>query len=372
MSDKIHVGTRKGLFTIVRDGSGGWDVARSAFLSDNVPMVLADFRTDTIFAALAHSHFGGKLHRSTDGGTTWEEVNTPAYPERPEGTEPDRDAFGREIPWNLKLIWELTAGGADQPDVLWCGTLPGGLFKSTDRGTSWHLVTSLWEDPRRKEWFGGGYDYPGIHSITVDPRDSNRVVLGVSCGGVWETLNGGDSWDLRADGLWAEYMPPDRRDDPTIQDPHRVVRCAAEPDAMWTQHHNGVFRTTDAAASWREIKDVPPSNFGFAVAVHPTDPDTAWFVPAVDDESRIPVDGQVVVSRTTDGGASFDVLREGLPQHHAYDLVFRHALDVDMTGERLVFGSTTGSLWVSEDSGDSWITVATHLPPIYCTRFVEP
>ena len=369
MSDVIHVGTRKGLFTIARDDNGGWDVRQAAFLSDNVPMVLADARTDTIFAALAHGHFGGKLHRSMDRGVTWEELNAPAYPERPEGAEPDRDGIGREVPWKLKLIWELAAGGTDQPDVLWCGTLPGGLFKSTDRGASWRLVASLWEDPRRKEWFGGGYDYPGIHSVTVDPRDSNRVVLGVSCGGVWETLDGGDSWDLRADGLWAEYMPPDRRNDPTIQDPHRIVRCAEEPEAMWTQHHNGVFRTTDGAASWQEIKDVPPSNFGFAAAVHPIDPDTAWFVPAVDDESRIPVDGQVVVSRTTDGGASFDVLREGLPQHHAYDLVFRHALDVDMTGERLVCGSTTGSLWVSEDGGDSWITVATHLPPIYCARF---
>lgn len=369
MSDVIHVGTRKGLFTVTRKANGAWDVVETAFLSDNVPMLLADSRTGTIFVALAHGHFGGKLHRSVDGGATWEEVAAPAYPELPESAEPDRDAFGREIPWKLKLIWELADGGADRPDVLWCGTLPGGLFKSENRGSSWHLVTSLWEDPRRKEWFGGGYDYPGIHSITVDPRDSDRVVVGVSCGGVWETSDGGGSWDLRANGMWAEYVPPERREDPTIQDPHRIVRCAAAPDAMWAQHHNGVFRTTDAATTWHEVKNVPPSNFGFAAAVHPHDSNTAWFVPAVDDDSRIPVDGQLVVSRTHDGGGSFEVLREGLPQHHAYDLVFRHALDVDQTGYRLVMGSTTGSLWVSEDGGDSWITVSTHLPPVYCTRF---
>ncbi len=371
MSDRIHVGTRKGLFTVERDGTGGWDVVDTAFLSDHVPMVLADPRNDTILAALAHGHFGGKLHRSTDNGSTWEECDAPAYPEREEGAEPDRDAFGREWPWKLGLIWELTAGGSDQPGVVWGGTIPGGLFKSDDGGTSWQMVLSLWEDPRRKEWFGGGYDYPGIHSVTVDPRDSNRLVLGVSCGGVWETLDGGMSWDLRADGMWAEYMPPDRKNDPTIQDPHRIARCDAHPDAMWVQHHNGVFRTTDGAKTWQEVKDVPPSNFGFAVAVHPEDPDTAWFVPAIDDEQRLPVDGKVVVTRTRDGGVSFDVLREGLPQHHAYDLVFRHAMDVDESGERLVFGSTTGSLWVSEDGGNSWITVSTHLPPVYCTRFVR-
>jgi hypothetical protein len=114
---------------------------------------------------------------------------------------------------------------------------------------------------------------------------------------------------------------------------------------------------------------VPPSHFGFAVAVHPHDGDTAWLVPAIKDERRIPVDGKVVVVRTRDGGKSFTVLREGLPQQHAYDLVYRHGLAVNTSGETLAFGSTTGSLWVSEDQGDSWQCVSTHLPPIYCVRF---
>jgi hypothetical protein len=105
------------------------------------------------------------------------------------------------------------------------------------------------------------------------------------------------------------------------------------------------------------------------VAVHPYEPDTAWFVPGVRDDSRYPVDGKVVVSRTRDGGQSFDVLREGLPQRHAYDLVYRHCLDIDSSGERLAFGSTTGNLWISEDQGDHWQQVSAFLPPIYCVRF---
>ena len=63
------------------------------------------------------------------------------------------------------------------------------------------------------------------------------------------------------------------------------------------------------------------------------------------------------------------MLREGLPQEHAYDLTFRHALDVDETGDRLAFGSTTGSLWISEDQGDTWQQIMSHLPPVYCVRF---
>jgi photosystem II stability/assembly factor-like uncharacterized protein len=137
---------------------------------------------------------------------------------------------------------------------------------------------------------------------------------------------------------------------------------------LWVQHHNGMFRSTDRGRQWQEIR-AEPSVFGFAVAVHPADPQTAWFVPAVKDECRIPVDGKMVVTRTRDGGKSFEVLREGLPQEHAYDLVFRYALDVDHSGERLAMGSTTGSLWVSEDGGHRWSHVSAHLPPVYQVQF---
>jgi photosystem II stability/assembly factor-like uncharacterized protein len=138
---------------------------------------------------------------------------------------------------------------------------------------------------------------------------------------------------------------------------------------MWVQHHNGIFRSQDAGATFTEISGVEPSVLGFPVAVHPRDPNTAWFVSAIKDEKRYPADGKVVVNRTRDGGRTFDTLTRGLPQEHAYDLVFRHALDVDETGDRLAFGSTTGSLWVSEDAGDSWQTVSRNLPPVYAVRF---
>jgi hypothetical protein len=167
----------------------------------------------------------------------------------------------------------------------------------------------------------------------------------------------------------AAYMPPDQAYDPNAQDPHRVVQCRGNPKAMWAQHHNGIFRTTDGSESWTEVQDVKPSGFGFAVVVHPEDGETAWFVPAIKDEKRIPVGGKVVVTRTRDGGKTFETLTKGLPQEDAYDLVFRHSMDIDGSGTKLAFGSTTGSLWVSEDQGDSWQTVSQHLPPVYAVRF---
>jgi hypothetical protein len=54
--------------------------------------------------------------------------------------------------------------------------------------------------------------------------------------------------------------------------------------------------------------------------VHPREPDTAWFVPGIKDEKRIPPDGKLIVTRTRDGAKSFDVLTKGLPQSHTYDV----------------------------------------------------
>jgi hypothetical protein len=367
VSDRFLVATRKGLFDFRRGERGGdvrWELARISFLGQPVTITLPDRRDGTIYAALNLGHFGVKLHRSSDDGASFEEIAAPRYPEKPQGSD-DR------TPWSLEQVWSLETGGADEPGLLWAGTIPGGLFRSLDRGGSWELVTSLWERPDRLEWTGGGYDHPGIHSICVDPRDSRRIALGISIGGVWRSEDGGRSWEPRSKGMFAAYVPPDLRETPNVQDPHRLAQCQSSPEVFWVQHHNAVFRSSDGAATWVELRDRPPSVFGFAVAAHPHDPDTAWFAPAVKDECRVPVEGRVVVARTRDGGASFELLRRGLPQQHAYDLVYRHGLAVDETGDRLAMGSTTGSLWVSEDQGDSWRCLSTQLPPIDAVRFVS-
>lgn len=368
VSQRCHVATRKGLFTLER-GASGWAIARVSFLGDNCTLAMHDPRTGHLLATLNHGHFGVKMHRSADGGASWEEVGVPAFPPRPADHVPKAPAEGTPAEWALKLVWALAPGGADRPGVVWCGTLPGGLFTSEDGGASWTLNRPLWDDPRREEWFGGGAEQPGIHSICVDPRDSDHVIIGISCGGAWRTRDAGASWAPCGPGMRAEYMPPERQFDVNVQDPHLIAQCGAAPDVLWVQHHNGIFKSVDGAASWTEIAGVSPSVFGFPVAVHPRDADTAWFVPAVKDEKRYPVSGRVVVTRTRDGGKTFEQLTKGLPQEHAYDLVYRHALDVDDTGERLMFGSTTGSLWVSENGGDSWTTVSSNLPPVYAVRF---
>jgi hypothetical protein len=367
--ERLFVATRKGLFTVERAPSR-WEVTRVAFEGDNVPMLLPDVRDGTLYAAIGHGHFGSKLHRSEDGGRNFVEIAAPAYPPKPEG-EIDLDPVrGSELKWSLELVWSLEAGGPDRPGRLWAGTIPGGLFRSDDRGESWQLMRSLWDRPERKKWFGGGMDRPGIHSIAVDPRDSDHVLVGISCGGIWRTRDAGATFTLEGEGLRADYVPPEKAQDKNTQDPHRVVCCRANPDVVWVQHHNGIFRSENGGESFSELHTASPSAFGFALAAHPHDPQTAWFVPAVKDDKRIPVDRRLVVMQTRDGGKTFDVKARGLPDRFAYDVVYRHGLDVDGSGTLLALGSTTGNLWISDDGGDSFSVVSQHLPPIYALRFV--
>lgn len=359
MTDRLYVGSRKGLFELARR-DGAWEIADAHFLGDPVSAVLAA-ADGTVHAALDLGHFGAKLWRC-DGAGAWQELAAPAFPPKPD------DAGDDPHPWSLGKIWALEPGGV--PGRLWAGTMPGGLFRSDDDGQSWSLVETLWRRPERRQWGGvAGGEQPGISAVLVDPRDPADIRLGVSTGGVWASEDTGASWRLINEGMYAEYMPPERRTDPVAQDVHMLARCAARPETVWCQHHNGVFRSTDAGARWGEVTAIRPSKFGFAVACHPRDPDTAWFVPATKDERRIPVDGKLVVARTRDGGRSFEPLSRGLPQRHAYDIVLRHALAVDGEGERLAFGSSSGGLWISEDGGESWTMPEARLPPIAVVRF---
>ena len=368
MAPTVLAATRKGLFFIKRD-SRRWKIESAALLGDPVTMVLAC--GDAIHAAQDMGHFGVKLKRSLDRGDTWEERPVPTYPPKPEDEHDVDPVRNAPVPWSLKTVWSLEHGGPGESDELWCGTIPGGLFRSRDGGNSWSLVESLWNHPQRKQWFGGGADFPGIHSILVDPQDARVIRIGVSCAGLWVSRDDGATWQCEGKGMRAEYMPADLALEPSVQDPHRVVQCREAPDHIWIQHHNGIFRSTDGGVTCTEIETAEPSAFGFAVVVHPDDPQRAWFVPGVKDQQRYPVDGALVVSRTRNGGDSFEILREGLPQKHAYDVVYRHGLDIDESGDRLAFGTTTGNLWVSEDQGDHWQQVSQNLPPIYCVRFAS-
>src|SRR5579863_3743014 len=207
MSERLHVGTRKGLFELARR-NGGWNVVEARFLGDPVSAVLQT-QAGALLAALDLGHFGAKLWRRDPAGA-WAEVATPAFPAKPEGAHDDPH------PWSLGKIWVLEEGGVE--GRIWAGTMPGGLFRSDDGGQSWALDEALWHMPRRRQWNGvAGGEQPGIHSVLVDPRDPEDIRIGVSTGGVWASGDAGLSWRLINRGMYAEYMPPELREEPIAQ-----------------------------------------------------------------------------------------------------------------------------------------------------------
>lgn len=358
MSDRLLLGTNKGLLILERH-NGDWRITCEAHNAIPVSYAAVDRRSGTLWACLDHGHWGRKLHRSPDGGQTWREVPAPAFPEGAEISE------GK--PATVSYLWLIVPGGADQPERLYIGTEPGGLFQSDDGGESFHLVESLWNHPSRKDfWFGGGRDFAGVCAIAVDPRDSRHVYVGVSVGGVFETTDGGQTWHGRNRGLSAEYMPNPDAD--YGHDPHFLALSPSNPDVLWQQNHCGVFRSVDGGQQWHKISQPGgPVNFGFPIAVDPQDERVAWVVPATSDEYRVAVKQALCVSRTDDGGQTWTAFRAGLPQTECYDLVYRHALD--LSGDTLAFGTTTGNVYLSDDRGESWRSLGHHFPPVLSVRF---
>ncbi|MCG3185333.1 MAG: hypothetical protein ICCCNLDF_03548 [Planctomycetes bacterium] len=385
MSDRIILGTRKG--TIFVDKTGGrWKIAHVGQPGNAISYAARDPRTGTIWAALDHGHWGCKLGRSDDGGKTWSDAGQIKYPEGAKYI----DGFGEEgKPPKIKdatlgKIWCIAFGGADQPGRMYAGTIPGGLFVSNDDGASWELNWSLWNhesrggdlrngEPGRSHWFGGGATVDGdsaagIHSIVVDPRDSRRILVGVSCAGVLESTDDGKTWVGRNNGLKATFLPNPEAE--WGHDPHLVSLCPGNPDHLWQQNHCGVFYSSNGGRQWQEVSRVEQGvHFGFPVAVDARDGRTAWLVPGRSDQQRMTLDAGLFVARTQDGGQTWQQLREGLPQERAHDVVYRHALDI--SGDTLVFGSTTGNVYISEDRGESWHTLGNNFPPVYSVRFAE-
>lgn len=365
MSKKLILGTRKGLIILENNGRE-WVASQETFPGVPVSYAMQDHRTGTIWVCADHGHWGQKMYRSDDGGATLTEVTAPKYPEGSTIYNLFVDP-PQETPAAVTYLWTIVPGGDDRPQRLYVGTEPGGVFVSDDNGETFELMEGFWNHPSRaKNWFGGGRDQAGSCSIIVDPRDSDHLYVGVSVGGVYESTDGGQTWHGRNKGLVAEFLP-----DPYAEfghDPHYMTASPSNPDVLWQQNHCGVFRSADRGATWQNIsKPERGIKFGFPIVVDENDDQTAWVVPAISDEIRMAVGGGLFVARTQDGGESWEELRQGLPQQNCYDLVFRHALDI--SGELLAFGSTTGNLFFSADRGESWQTIGAHWPPIYSVRF---
>ena len=118
MSNRLLVGTRKGLFRIEQIGNQHWSIAKTWFLGDPVSMLLAEPGSQRLHAAWDLGPFGVKFRRSEDGGQTWAEAPVPAFPAKPKDVEDKDPMRGIDIPWSTQMVWAMEAS---RPGELWCG-----------------------------------------------------------------------------------------------------------------------------------------------------------------------------------------------------------------------------------------------------------
>jgi hypothetical protein len=356
MQERILAGTAKGLVEYHLNDEGTASFHKVHFLGFSVNLIYFDPNTDRWWVGLSHKHWGQKLHFSDDKGKTWYSIKIPSYKglSLPNGK-----------PAMMRQVWCLQSGGGDDKQGhLWMGTDPGGLFYSEDNGASFHLVEALWNHPSRQkqeQWFGAGSDYPFIHSIVVDPRNTDHVYIAVSCAGVFKTEDGGKSWVPKNKGLKAAYLP-----NPNVEvghDPHRLVMFEAQPDILWQQNHCGIYVSRNAGDLWVEVSG---SNgfpyYGFAIAIDEVDPAKAWVFPVESDENRISPDLKLQVLYTENFGEKWIDTSAGLPSENTFDIVLRHS--AYKKNQSFVMGTANGNLYLQNRRNGNWECLSHNLTKV--------
>jgi hypothetical protein len=360
---RLLVGTRKGLWTVGSADRTEWSVGEPDLFGQIIQHAVVDPRDEHVaLVAASTGHLGPTVMRSVDGGETWVESA------RPPAFEPG-DRLGRA----LTTVFWLTPGHPDHPGTWYAGgASPQGLFRSDDAGEHWEPVTG-WNDHAMWETWcewpeENTPDGSMLHSVIVDPRDADHLYLGLSGGGVFESVSGGADWAPLNKGVAADFFPGPPPE--FGHDPHTVRSHPLDPDRLYQQNHCGIYRLDRPEVEWTRIGDAMPreiGDIGFPIELHPKDPDTAWVFPmdGTDVWPRTSVDGRPAAYVTRDGGATWERQDRGLPDR-AWFTVKRQAMttdDADPVG--VYFGTTSGEVWASRDEGASWTCIAQHLPEIY-------
>ncbi|GAB5525121.1 MAG: hypothetical protein Roseis2KO_29930 [Roseivirga sp.] len=344
---KLITATDKGLL-IYEQIDNEWVLKDIQFIGMPVGCFHHDERNGSWWVAVNHKHWGPKLYKSTNEGETFKEISVPRF---------DHQDL------TLKSIWTIAHGTHDDPNRLYFGVEPAAVFVTPDEGESFQELTGLSQHPSRSSWQGGGKGSknPFLHTILIDPEDTSHLTVGISCAGVFQSYDGGNSWTATNKGLEAFYLP--NSDVEVGHDPHCMQIPDGNPKIIWQQNHCGIYRSEDKGLNWTNVSapnDI--ASYGFAIVADDTDVQKAWVIPAQSDDLRFPYKNQLAVYHTADGGKSWHAQRTGLPQNGSFDLVLRSAF----TGKNstLAFGTNNGNLYASDNRGELWTAISQNLSAV--------
>jgi hypothetical protein len=384
MSVALIVGTDKGA-AVMRSNEGrthwemdalqlpGWRVTASARDAGG-----------RFYVAVSSVVYGAAIVVSDDL-KTWRQLEHPPRYEPTDRGNPGHYRFIRGMDFPaiyteqrryIDQIWRLRAVG----DVLYAGVSEAGLFRSGDRGESWQTVPGLNEHSSRPTWLPGAGGL-GLHSILLDESDPNRMWVGISSAGVFRTDDGGETWAEKNDGVAPDTANVDELGLQGM--PQGVTRieswCAhglasdpANADTIYRQDHHGMHVTSDGGDHWELLESGLPvvelgngrrCVYGFAVALDARS-QTVFSVPLGGDSFRYPADGKLRVYRTQVGDEDWTYGDEGLPDD-CYASVLRGAIAVDgLDPGGAYVGTTAGTVYASNDIGESWTQLPATLPRI--------
>jgi photosystem II stability/assembly factor-like uncharacterized protein len=276
---------------------------------------------------------------------------------------PDPSALIKRMPWrsvgptnNAGRISVVTGVPGD-PLTYYVAGANGGIIKTTNGGTTFKPI----------------FDDAGpasIGAIAVAPSDKNIVYVGTGEGnprnnadvgdGMYKSIDGGEHWTH----IGLEKSDKIARLVIDAKNPDLVYACALGRE--WgPSEERGVFKTTDGGATWKKVLYVDPQTSCSDISADPTNSNIiyagmytyrrwAWHL-----ESGA---GNTAVYKSVNGGASWERLSgadklRGLPRK-AMD---RIGVAVAPSDPNIVFvvseTKDEGELWRTDDAGQTWRTV---------------
>lgn len=168
------------------------------------------------------------------------------------------------------------------PDIIFVGTPSGGLWKTTNEGSSWFPLTDKLPSI-------------GVSGIVIHPTDPNIIYILTGDGdggdtfsiGVLKSTNGGITWNDTGLSWGVSSMVRG----------YKLVRDPSDPDVLLAATTAGLYRTTDAGANWTQEQ----SGTFVDIEYKPNDPATIY----ASTGSQF--------YRSTDSGANWTLISTGLP-----------------------------------------------------------
>ncbi len=343
MTVQLLIGTDKGGFIATSNGSRtNWTIDGPLFKGWKVTATTRDPQ-GRVLLGTSSSVYGPAVQISDDL-KNWKQVEE--GPKWPEGV-------GRK----LNQIWTINAGH----DRYYLGVDEAGLFSSDDRGETWQPVDALNEHATRSGWQPGAGGLC-LHAIKIDPKNPDRIWIGISAVGVFRSDDGAKTWTPKNNGVPIVLEDKQHKDIGCCV--HGLAMDPDDADLIYRREHVGMFRTSDGGENWQRNEQGLSSWFGFPISMD-RNTKNLFCVPLESDEYRLPSNGKLEVFRSMDNGDTWQSVSNGLPSEHSYAGVLRGAMDVDHGSPcGVYFGNTSGEMYTSADAGEHWTKLPITLPRI--------